>query len=90
MKTKSISKITLHGRVFIGVVVSRKMQKSAKVSWERTFPLRKYERVEKRRSSVIVHVPDNIEVKEGDIVTIKECRPISKTKHFVIIENASK
>src|SRR3989344_5457977 len=46
-------------------------------------------RHEKRLSKIQVHIPDSIEVKEGDIVKIAECRPLSKTKHFVIIENES-
>jgi len=92
VKTKSQGvreNLSLRGRIFRGVVVSRKMQKTAKVQWERTNLIKKYERYEKRRSSVMAHIPDNIDVKEGDKVVIKECRPISKTKHFVIIKNES-
>ncbi len=90
MKKKSRKKINPHGRTFSGIVVSKRMQKTAKVVWERRIYLRKYERYGKRRSSVMAHVPNNIEVKEGDRVVIKECRPISKTKHFIIIKNESK
>lgn len=90
MKKSSRNKINSHGRVFSGRVVSRKMQKTAKVVWERRFYLKKYERYEKRRSSAMAHIPENIEVKEGDKVVIQECRPISKTKHFIIIKNESK
>ena len=90
MKKKSRKKIVSHGRIFSGIVISRRMQKTAKVTWERRFYLKKYERYEKRTSSVMAHVPENIEVKEGDKVRIKECRPISKTKHFIIIKNESK
>jgi len=84
------SGINPRGRMFTGRVISRKMHKTAKVEWERRVLIRKYERYEKRRSRVAAHIPDNIEVKEGDIVTIQECRPISKTKHFIIIKNESK
>ncbi len=90
MKKKFRGKIGSHGRVFSGVVISRKMHKTAKVTWERRFYLKKYERYEKRTSSVMAHIPENMEIKEGDKVMIKECRPISKTKHFIIIENESK
>jgi small subunit ribosomal protein S17 len=83
------SKINPRGRIFTGTVTSSKMQKSARVEWDRKFPIKKYERYEKRRSSVIAHVPENIEVKEGDQVTIQECRPLSKTKNFIIIKNES-
>jgi len=86
---KSTNKISLHGRTFSGTVTSRKMQKTAKVEWGRIRLIKKYERYEKRKSSIMAHVPDDIEVKEGDKVTVKECRPLSKTKHFIIIKNES-
>ena len=89
MKKKFRKNIVSHGRVFSGRVVSRRMQKTANVRWERRFYLKKYERYEKRSSTVMVHVPESIEVKEGDKVVIQECRPISKTKHFIIIKNES-
>ncbi len=91
MKKQEKKKIglTTHGRVFLGKVKSTKAQKTAVVTWERLYYLKKYERYEKRYSKIQAHIPDSIEVKEGDIVKIMECRPISKTKHFVIIENES-
>jgi len=92
VKTKSQGlreNLSLRGRTFSGIVISRKMHKTAKVQWERTYLIKKYERYEKRKSSVMAHIPDDIEVNEGDKVIIKECRPISKTKHFVIIKNES-
>lgn len=83
------SGINPRGRIFTGRVISRKMQKTAKVEWDRKVLIKKYERYEKRKSRVTAHVPDNIQVKEGDLVTIQECRPISKTKHFIVIKNES-
>ena len=78
------------GRSFTGVIVSDKMYKTAVVEWVRRYYLRKYERYEKRRTKVKVHNPSCINAKEGDIVTIIECRPLSKTKNFVIVENLGK
>ena len=40
----------------------------------------------KKRSKLHAHNPPCIDAKPGDIVTIAECRPISKTKSFVIVE----
>ncbi|MBS3150997.1 30S ribosomal protein S17 [Candidatus Woesearchaeota archaeon] len=90
MKKKSRKRINPHGRTFSGIVISRRMQKTAKVAWERRLYLKKYERYEKRKSSVMAHIPEGIELEEGDKVIIQECRPISKTKHFIIIKNESK
>jgi|TARA_B100001971_G_C18257678_1_gene583652 small subunit ribosomal protein S17 len=90
MKSKKPeTKISLHGRTFSGTVTSRKMHKTAKVEWARNHLIKKYERYEKRKSSVMAHIPDDIEVKEGDKVIVKECRPLSKTKHFIVIKNES-
>ena len=73
------------GRTFVCTMVSGKMQKTATVMWERRHFLKKYERYEKRKSVVKAHNPPCINAKEGDIVKIMECRPLSKTKNFVII-----
>ena len=74
------------GKTFICTVTSVKMQKTATLVWERKHFLRKYERYEKRRSAVKAHNPACIDAHEGDIVKIMECRPLSKTKNFVIVE----
>jgi small subunit ribosomal protein S17 len=46
----------------------------------------KYERYEKRKSKIHAHNPDCIAAKIGDKVKIAECRPLSKTKSFVVIQ----
>jgi len=74
------------GRTFIGTIVSSKMQKTVIIEWEWRHYLKKYERYEQRRSRVKAHNPTCINAKEGQIVKIIECRPLSKTKNFVIIE----
>ncbi len=74
------------GRIFTGTVISVKMQKTATVGWGRRHFLRKYERYEKRKSMVKAHNPPCINANNGDIVKIIECRPLSKTKNFVIVE----
>ncbi|MBU2639549.1 MAG: 30S ribosomal protein S17 [Nanoarchaeota archaeon] len=81
--------LKVHGRTFVGKVKSAKARKTIVVSWERAHYIRKYERYEKRLSKIQAHVPKCIDVKEGDTVKIMECRPLSKTKHFVVVENES-
>lgn len=78
--------IIARGRTFLGTVTSTKAQKTATVEWERRRMVTKYERYERRRSKVKAHIPDNIELQVGDKVRIGECRPISKTKRFIILE----
>ena len=48
--------------------------------------IKKYERYEKRKSKINVHKPDCLSVNVGDSVKVAECRPLSKTKHFVLVE----
>jgi len=82
--------LTCRGRSFIGTVISDKMHKSVVVEWSRRNFIRKYQRFEKKRTKIKVHNPTCINAKEGEIVKIIECRPLSKTKNFVIIENLGK
>lgn len=79
--------IRVRGRQHTGTVVSTKMSRSAVVQWEHRHFLPKYERYEKRLSRITVHAPDCMSIKEGDVVRIAETRPLSKTKHYVVIEN---
>ena len=78
--------VRTHGRVFVGTVIEAKMQKTATVEWTRTRYVQKYERTATDRSRVKAHNPESINAKKGDIVRIQECRPLSKTKTFVILE----
>jgi len=74
------------GRQFVGKVVRAAARKTVVVEWPRLQYVSKYERYERRRTRVQVHVPDQFsDVVVGDMVRIGECRPVSKTKHFVIL-----
>jgi small subunit ribosomal protein S17 len=76
----------LHGRTLKGVVTSAKAHKTVTVEKERPFYIPKYERYEKRYTKVLAHNPPCIDAKQGDEVKIMETRPLSKTKHFIVIE----
>jgi len=78
--------LSVRGRTFVGKVISAKMYKTVTVEFDRINYIQKYERYEKRRTRIKAHNPECINAKEGDIVKIKECRPLSKTKKFVVIE----
>jgi len=78
------------GRTFKGVVVSNKAQKTVTVQWMRRVYVPKVERYFNKRSKVKAHNPPEIGAKEGDTVVIKECRPLSKTKKFVVTEVVKK
>ena len=86
-QTKSIS---TRGRTFTGLVISDKMNKTVTVEWERRKYIPKYERYQKRRTKVKAHNPETINAEKGDLVSIMETRPISKTKNFIVIEIVKK
>lgn len=80
--------LSVRGRQFKAKVVSARMRRSAVVKITGIKKVPKYDRYEKRSTRISVHKPDCIEVAEGDEVMIGECRPISKTKSFVILKKA--
>ena len=83
LEDKSLKELLLQ---LEGVVTTNKAERTITV--ERSFYkfIRKYERYEKRKSRINVHKPDCLHVEVGDSVKIAECRPLSKTKHFVLVE----
>jgi small subunit ribosomal protein S17 len=83
-------KLSIRGRIFTGEVVSDKAPKTVVVKWGYHHFISKYERFERRHSSVAAFNPECINAKKGDIVRIAECRPLSKTKTFVVIEKVKK
>ena len=77
---------SVRGQIIDGQVVNTQMQRSARVQREYLRYIPKFERYEKRTSSYIAHAPPCLQVQVGDLVKIMECRPLSKTKSFVVIE----
>jgi len=78
------------GRTFTGTVVSDKMDKTVVVEFERKKFVQKYERYEPRQTKIKAHSPEDIDAREGDTVEIKETRPISKTKNFIVTKITEK
>jgi len=71
-------------RIMQGVVVSDKMEKTIVVNVERKFPHPLYKKYIKRSKRYHVHDKEN-QFKNGDIVNIQECRPLSKSKRWEVI-----
>jgi small subunit ribosomal protein S17 len=78
--------LSIRGRVLEGVVVSAKMDKTVIVKRDYLHYVKKFRRYERRHSRIPCHNPPCINVKEGARVRIAECRPISKTVSFVVVE----
>jgi small subunit ribosomal protein S17 len=78
--------LSVRGKLLTGIVTSAKAKKMIVVSREYPMPVKKYNRYQRSRSKVHAYLPTCIEVKEGEEVKIAECRPLSKTVSFVVIE----
>lgn len=72
-------------RRIIGRVVSNKMDKTVSVAIERRLQHPVVGKYIRRTSKVMAHDADNA-CKEGDRVAISECRPISKSKAWRVVE----
>ncbi|MGC9443578.1 MAG: 30S ribosomal protein S17 [Candidatus Methanospirareceae archaeon] len=78
--------LPVRGQILEGEVVSDKAPKTVVVLRSYLKKIAKYERYEKRQSKIHAHNPPCINAKVGDVVKIAECRPLSKTKSFVVVE----
>jgi len=75
------------GKTFQGAVIDKK-QKRIAIEFERMIYLRKYERYAKSKTKLHARLPTCMEkeINVGDLIRIRECRPLSKIIHFVVIE----
>jgi len=72
------------GKTFEGVVVKSAMKDTATVTVERYVKHPKYKKYMRLSKKFLVHDAGNT-AKVGDKVTIKETRPISKRKNFILV-----
>lgn len=78
--------LSVRGQIIEGVVVSDRMKGTVVVKRDYRRFIPKYERFELRTGKYRAHNPPCIDAKVGNKVRIMECRPLSKTKSFVVIE----
>ncbi|MEM1985189.1 MAG: 30S ribosomal protein S17 [Nitrososphaeria archaeon] len=82
-----------HGRLSVrgilqeGKVVSCKAKNLVVVEKELVRFSKKYNRYYKVRKKIHARLPDCLHAELGDNVLLAECRPLSKTVSFVVIEN---
>jgi len=72
-------------RTVTGLVISSKRDKTITVMVERKVKHPLYKKILRRSSKLQVHDQDNT-CSEGDLVTIQECRPLSKTKSWELLK----
>ena len=72
-------------RTITGRVVSNKMDKTVSVAVERLIKHPVYGKYIRRTTKVLAHDAENT-CKQGDRVTIAECKPISKNKSWSVVD----
>eukprot|EP00004_Rigifila_ramosa_P007441 TRINITY_DN18438_c0_g1_i1.p1 TRINITY_DN18438_c0_g1~~TRINITY_DN18438_c0_g1_i1.p1 ORF type:complete len:167 (-),score=45.04 TRINITY_DN18438_c0_g1_i1:37-537(-) len=79
--------VSIRGRILRGICVSTKMKRTLVLRRDYLHFIRKYNRFEKRHTNISCHVsPAFRDVKEGDILTVGQCRPLSKTVRFNVLK----
>jgi len=78
-------KLTIVRRPIAGKVISSKMDKTVSVLIERLIKHPIYGKYIRRSTKVMAHDPENI-YKEGDSVSISPCKPISKSKSWIVVQ----
>ncbi|MDS4019278.1 MAG: 30S ribosomal protein S17 [Candidatus Competibacter sp.] len=71
-------------RTLTGRVTSNKMDKTITVAIERLVKHPVYGKYVRRTTKLHAH-DENNECREGDLVTVKQCRPLSKTKSWMLV-----
>jgi small subunit ribosomal protein S17 len=72
-------------KTLTGTVVSNKMQKTIAVVVERLVKHPQYGKYIRRTTKLLAHDESNVS-KQGDLVSIAECRPFSKRKSWRLVE----
>eukprot|EP01091_Cochliopodium_minus_P020534 TRINITY_DN8_c0_g1_i1.p1 TRINITY_DN8_c0_g1~~TRINITY_DN8_c0_g1_i1.p1 ORF type:complete len:166 (-),score=29.96 TRINITY_DN8_c0_g1_i1:176-673(-) len=78
--------VSIRGRILKGRVISTKMNKTIIIRRDYLHYIPKYNRYEKRHKNIPAHCSPCFIVKEGDVVTIGQCRPLSKTIRFNVLK----
>jgi small subunit ribosomal protein S17 len=76
-------------RTVQGRVLSNKMDKTITIAVERKVKHPIYGKFIKRTTKLHAHDETN-QCNEGDVVTVRECRPLSKSKNWVLVEIVTK
>ena len=83
--------VRTRGRMFEGRVI-RKFHKRVTIEFERMVYVKKYERYARSRTKIHARLPESMEkdINIGDLIQVRECRPLSKILHFMVIRKVNK
>ncbi len=78
--------LSVRGKLFEGKVVSAKARNTIVLQKESLVYFTKFKRYARSKNTIHAYKPSCIDVEEGDSVLTAECRPISKSVSFVVVE----
>lgn len=79
--------VAIRGRIIKGIVLSTKMKRTIILRRDYLHYVKKYQRYQKRHTNIPAHCsPAFKRIKIGDIVTVGQCRPLSKTVRFNVLK----
>lgn len=84
------SSVSIRGRILRGIVHSTKMQRSIVIRRNYLHFIQKYQRYQKRHKNFTVHCSPAFDPKVGDDVIVGQCRPLSKTIRYNVLEVVKK
>jgi len=78
--------LAIRGKIFEGKVIKSKAKNTVVIEKAKPIYFTKFKRYGRSKSKIHAHVPSNMDVQEGNNVVAAECRPLSKSVSFVVIE----
>ena len=78
--------LSIRGKLFEGIVINSKAKNTVVIQKESPIYFKKFKRFGRSKNKIHAHVPSSLNVEEGDHVIAAECRPVSKSVSFVVIE----
>ena len=78
--------LAIRGKIFEGIVINAKAKGTVVIERESPIYFTKFKRFGRSKNKIHAHVPSNLNVQEGNHVMAAECRPISKSVSFVVVE----
>ena len=85
VSNNTVGTAVTRGRAFEGFVV-KKFPMRVVIEMERTVYVQKYERFFKKKMRMHARLPQGMDVQLGDLVRVRECRPLSKIIHAIVVE----
>jgi len=78
--------LSVRGKLFDGKVTSSKAKQTITLQKESPVYFSKFKRYARSKNTIHAHVPECIDIESGDHVLTAECRPISKSISYVVVE----